>query len=220
MADKFQSQNARSSPTGGQSAALKRLRDMGDGTHAEVVALQASPGAAIGALEAGEAHIGEVGGRTVLVSVEKTRPSDTTGYTANDVVAGTGAANSWEFTVGRVATGSGLIVGAHFATDHAAWVGRLELDLYDSDIATPLADNVEATRLYVNQAKFLGTIAFPAPAKKTTNSTQAEAVGSLDRALGYKCAAVNKIYGVLRVLDAQTPTSASKFRINLTVVQD
>jgi hypothetical protein len=201
----------------------KKLKDMGDGSYAEIVYLSPDPGVSIGTveLEAGEAHVGEVGGRTVMVSVEKTRPADTTAYTANDAVAATGAGNSWEFTVGRVATGSGLIVGAQFATDDANWVSRMELDLYDSDIATPLADNAEATRLYVNQAKFLGTIAFPAAAKKTTNSTAAEAVASMDRALGYKCAAASKIYGVLRTLDGDaTPESGKKYRINLTVVQD
>lgn len=281
MADKLLPTIARDTATGPQSSALRKLKDMGDGTFAEVVALgtvagasqvvvetASGAGATVGAvadaavttdangtlssklrgivkilgdvaasptantigdrlkalltgiiLAAGENHVGQVGGKGDVVSVEKTRPADTTAYTANDAVAATGAGNSWTFPVARVAAGSGFIVGAFFATDDATWVARMELDLYNADIATPLADNAEATRLYVDQSKFLGTIAFPAAAKKTTSSTQAEAANT-DVRLGFKCAAGLNIYGVLRLLDAETPNNAGKFRINLIVTQD
>ena len=67
----------------------KRFRDVGDGTHAEVVALAANSGVDIGdvdvlSIAAGETHIGEVGCNTSVVSVT---PAITAGaYTALDIV--------------------------------------------------------------------------------------------------------------------------------------
>lgn len=50
----------------------------------------------ISSISAGENHLGEVGGNMSRVSVELTRPADTTAYAANDVVAdSTSAAAFW-----------------------------------------------------------------------------------------------------------------------------
>lgn len=171
-------------------------------------------------LAAGEAHVGAVGGATVAVRVEKTRPNDTNAYIANDVIAESASAGtSWAFAVGRVATGSGVIVGAQVATDSTAGVARLELDLYDTDLATPLNDNAEATRLYTQQGKFLQTITFPALAKKTANSTQAEAANA-DVRVPFKCAGSSTIFGVLRTLDPFSTVAQAKYQVTLFAVQD
>ena len=177
----------------------KKFRDMGDDTHAEVV---------------------HAAGAVVVVRVEKTRPSDTTGYTANDAISeSTSAGTTWAFAVGRTAVGSGTIVGAQVATDDTACVVRYELDLYD-DTITAINDNVEATRLYANQGKFLQSITFPALAKKTTNSTQAEAANT-DVRVPFKCVGSSSIYGILRTLDADaSPVSQAKVRVSLAAVQD
>lgn len=170
-------------------------------------------------LAAGEAHIGQIGGAVIVARVEKTRPNDTNAYAANDAISNaTSGAELWEFTVGRTATGSGTIVGAEFATDDPACTARFELDLYDDTITAP-NDNAEATRLYANQGKFLKTIAFPAAAKKTTNSTQAEAKND-DVRIPFKCVGNSKIYGVLRILDADTPVAQAKYRVTLPAFPD
>lgn len=194
----------------GNSGNSKRLKDMGDSSFAEVVS---------GIVAAGELHIGQVGGATVAVRVEKTRPADTAAYVANDAVnSSTSASTSWVFAVGRVATGSGVIVGAQLACDDTALVARFELDLYDADITT-IQDNAEATRLYANQGKFIQTIAFGAAAKKTTNSTQAESA-AVDVRIPFKCVGASSIYGALRILDADTPVSGAKYQVTLFAVQD
>jgi hypothetical protein len=159
------------------------------------------------------------GGHTFHVSVEKTRPADTTAYVANDAVAESSSAGTvWTFAVGRTATGSGTITGAILQTDDAADVSRMEIDLYN-DTVTAINDNAEATRLYTNAGKFLGTILFPALVKKSTNSTQAEAeVRGL--AIPFVCVGSSSIYGIVRKIEADTPVSGSKYRVTLVGYQD
>jgi hypothetical protein len=160
-----------------------------------------------------------VGGNTFgPLSVEKTRPADTNAYAANDAIAESASAGTvWTFAVALASGGTGIIYQATIATDDATGVARLELDLY---AATPTAinDNAEATRLYVDQANYLGTISFPALAKKTTNSTQAEAVAQVQ--MPFKASGSVNLFGILRTLDAFTPVSGKKYRVNLYGVQD
>lgn len=170
------------------------------------------------ALTAGEAHIGEVGGRSLRVTVEKTRPADTNVYAANDVIAESASAGTlWEFTVGRTATGSGEIFEFILQTDDPTDLTRFELDLYD-DTITAINDNAEATKLYTNAAKRIATVVFPTLIKPTTNSTIAEATAY--QYVPFKCVGNSKIYGVLRRLDADTPVSGSKWSITLVGRQD
>ena len=167
----------------------------------------------------GEAHVGQVGAAAKTVRVEKTRPADANAYSAFDAIAESDTVGTiWTFAVGRIVTGSGVIVGAQIATDHAANTAILELDLYDASI-TAINDNAEATRLYANQGKFLGTIIFPSLAKKTTNSTQAEAdAGRLN--IPFACVGNSSVYGILRTPAGFTPTSGSKYTVTMLVLQD
>lgn len=152
-------------------------------------------------------------------SVEKTRPANTTPYTIGDAIAESDSAGTpWSFEVGRIETGSGIIVGATISTDQSANTAQFELDLYRAAL-TGVNDNAEAARLYALQAFYLDTIQFPAAAKKTTNSTQAEATISGIN-IPFKCAANSLIYGILRTATAFTPASGQKFRITLHVLQD
>lgn len=172
------------------------------------------------AMAAGELHLGQVGGASTQVRVEKTRPNDTNAYIANDAIAESASAGTvWTFAVGRVATGSGVIVGALFGTDDVTWVARMELDLYDT-APTAINDNAEATRLYTNQGHFVGTLTFPAAAKHTANSTLNEAsLTGLN--LPFKCAANSSIYGIVRTLDAVgSPIASKKYQLTLAVLQD
>lgn len=172
---------------------------------------------------ASELHLGAVGGHTVLVRVEKTRVADTNALAANDAIdVSTSAPTGFTFAVGRAAaggTGSGAIVYAHLATDQAANVSAYDLDLYDATITFP-NDNAEATRLYANKAKFLGTIVFPAVAKKTANSDQAESVPATQPNIPFVCVGSSSIYGVLRTVTGFNPASGQKFYVTLGVSQD
>lgn len=82
---------------------VKRIRDMLDGTWAEVVALGA-----------GEAHVGQVGGTTPrVVAASYAKQADATQYTSGDIISNdkTTAANviPIEFTVGR--SGAAIVSG-------------------------------------------------------------------------------------------------------------
>lgn len=171
------------------------------------------------ALNGGEAHIGSVGGLSIVSRVEKTRPADTTAYAAGDTIAdSTSAPTSWDFALGRVALGSGVIVAAVIGCDNTANVARLELDLYDDSI-TSTNDNAEATRTYTGMTKYLGTLTFPALAKPTASSTIAQAsLAGIN--LPYKCVSSNLIRGRLRTLDAFTPASGTKYQVMLLAVAD
>jgi len=160
------------------------------------------------------------GGFTFVVRVEKTRPADTNAYAANDAIAESASAGTiWTFAVGRIATGTGTITVARVATDDSAAVVRYELDLYD-DTITAINDNAEATRLYANEGKYLGTITFPAIVKPTTNSTKAEAVVA-GLAMPFRCVGSSSIYGILRTLDADaSPVSGAKVQVTLAGYQD
>lgn len=198
------------------------VRDFGDQTYAQVMTLEDENGEPINpanpTLANNEGHIGQVGGSSIAVRVERTRPANTTAYAANDAINGNGVSTNWEFVLGRIATGSGVIVGANVATDHAAGTAVLELDLYDASI-TLIADNDEATRLYANQGKYIGTIVFPALAKKTAGSTQAEATNT-DIRYPFKCVGASKVYGILRTPAGFTPASAAAYQVTLHATQD
>lgn len=175
----------------------------------------------VASIAAGETHVGAVGGHPFLVSTEKTRPEDTTGYAANDAVSESASAGTvWTATnIARVSGGGGTITKAEVATDDSAVVVRYEIDLYNTSI-TAINDNAEATRLYANQASFIGTITFPAAAKKTANSNQAEAVNDTVR-MPFVTSGSRNLFYIVRMLDADaSPVSAAKVRVNLSGYQD
>lgn len=168
-----------------------------------------------------EVHLGQVGGNTINVRVEKTRVADTSVYAANDAIdVSTTVPTGFVFAVGRTATGSGTVISAHIATDQTTNVSAYDLDLYDAAPAAYPNDNAEALRGYTNAAKFLGTISFPAVAKKTANSTQAESVPTTAPSIPFVCVGSSSIYGVLRTVTGFTPASGQKFYIKLGVTRN
>lgn len=151
---------------------------------------------------------------TEPVRVEKTRPNDTTAYAANDAICESDSAGTvWTFPVTPFGGGAGQIIALFLATNQAANVARYELDLYES-APTAINDNAEATRLYANQANFLGTITTGALAKKTSSSTAAEAIVGLN--IPFR---VRTLYGILRTLDAFTPAANQKTTITLVTMK-
>lgn len=164
-------------------------------------------------------EITQVGGSTVMVAATVTRPADTAAYAANDAVANaTSAATLASVALGRVATGSGVIVGLTLQNSNAAATHRIEVDVY-ADTITAKNDNAEATRLAADKLKYVGTILLPALAKKTTNSDQTE-TANFDVRLPYKCVAGGLLYFVPRTLDAHTPASATTYTFIFHAAQD
>jgi hypothetical protein len=154
-------------------------------------------------------------GIPVPVTLEKTRPGNTTPYAIGDAVGDT---TNWTFPVARAdGPGSGVIVGIVLATDDTINVSLYELDFYDEAIAD-IADNAEATQLYADIPKYLQTVPLPALAKKTTNSTASMATTTC--AIPFDCVDGENVEVILRILTADTPVSAAKTSITLLVVQD
>lgn len=179
-------------------------------------------GAATGGVApgAGENHIGEVGGRVVVVASTFTRPADTTAYTAKDVVAdSTSAATIRTFAgAARVSGGSGYITKAQLLTDQSANTARFRLHLYNTSSPTVLNDNAPNTVLYANAGKYVGWIDFDACTTETGSSV-AQALNSTVR-LAYTTSGNDTLYGVLEAVDAFTPASGQQFTIRLAFDQN
>ena len=170
--------------------------------------------------QATEIFLGYVGINRVFITTEKTRPADTTAYAANDAICESASAGTvWTFTsIARIPGGTFKLSMANIASNVAAETERLELDLY-SEAPTAINDNAEATQLYANFALYLGTLSFPALAKKTANSNMAVAsIEQLDWDI--RVTGSSNLIGILRTLDAFTPVSGAKYSITLFVTQE
>lgn len=150
-----------------------------------------------------------------------TRPSDTTAYTAKDVVS-TGAGALLTFAnVVAVAGGSGVIIKARLMTDQSTNTASYRLHLFHT-APTAIADNSPYTLLYSHAGNRVGMIDFPACATEGTGSTAAASMrpssdgNSLPPNLAFKCAAASTtLYGILETLTAFTPASAQNFFVEL-----
>jgi hypothetical protein len=159
---------------------------------------------------------------TKNVEVEFARPSDTTAYTAKDVVGNTGVAAVITFAdAARVNGGAGNIVkGRLFTNSATAMLGAvLRLHLY-KESPTAIADNAPFTLLYANRSKRIGYIDFPALATEGTGSDASSALW-VDIPLNFTTAASDtNLYGVLEVVTVgAAPASAQNFTVALNIEQ-
>jgi hypothetical protein len=179
-----------------------------------------------GALAAGEAHVGEVGGRTVVAAGAVTRPADTAQYAPGDVIENsTSAPTVITFAnCARLNAGSGVIIGAQ-VTDGANQTikATLELWLFDTTV-TPDNDNAVFTPTGAELLTLIGIIQFPA---FFIGDATAGAGGNcvspalLANPLTFKCAAAAAaLYGVLVVRNAYVPVASEAFSVRLRILQD
>lgn len=181
-----------------------------------------STGASASPLPAGEAHIGEVGGKLTQVTVELTRPADTNPYTDGDIVSNSTTATTLLSFAGlaRVSGGSGYIVGARISTDKKSITPRFRIHLFRQSNPTIAADNAPHKELYADNAKRAGFVDLDglATAKDATNSDMSRSF-KLDLRIPFTCAAGETgLYVALETLDAFTPNSGQKF--NVTLIAD
>lgn len=164
-----------------------------------------------------------------VVSVEFTRPSDTTAYAAKDVVCNsTSAPAVINFdNVARANNGTGLIVRARLMTDKKDVTARFRVHLYHT-APTAINDNSPYLLLYADVSKRIGVIDFPAMSSEdATNSTASSTMRpSSDGVYGtpnlwFQTAAADRdVYAILETLDAFTPASGQKFTVELAAVLD
>jgi hypothetical protein len=168
-------------------------------------------------LAASEAHLGEVGGNTTVVSAEFSRPADTTAYAAKDAVANsTSAPTVLTFTnLARVAAGSGYVTKARLMTTQSPNVTQFRVHLYHT-APTAINDNAQWTLLWANRANRIGFIDFNSMQTEGSGSDAANAINGTVR-LAFKCASASRnIFGLLETLGAFTPASAQSFFVELT----
>lgn len=171
-----------------------------------------------------EIYRGAVGGLKAEASTEMTRPSDTTAYTAGDVISNsTSATTPIELQYVTRASGvGGYIVGCRIATDKKSITPRLRVHLFNVATATLAADNAAYKELYADSSKRMGYFDMPAmtTATDSTNSDMSRTI-DMNLRVPFKCADGSRsIHVVLEALDAFTPASGQKFNVTLITESD
>ncbi len=177
----------------------------------------------------GSPHIGSVGGSKRKVTVEFTRPANTTAYTAGDLVIDSATAPTlMDFaSLAREAGSGGYIVGARLTTDKKSITPQFRVHLFNASDATlahtTVGDNAPLKQLYADEAKYCGSFDLPAmttPANSTNSDlSRTQDDGALRKP--FLCAAGSRsIYAALEAIDAFTPASGQKFTLTLEAEQD
>lgn len=165
------------------------------------------------------------GGITVIRSVSKTRPADTTAYAAGDVInESTSAGTVWTFAdAARMLGGSGIINKVEIV-DYAYVATTLQCELwlfnttvgadFDNAVFTP-TDAELLTRVAVIPI----STAYVGDATAGTGGNVSLTSGVVNQS--FKCAiADDSLYGVLVARNAYVPISGEIFNIQLFIYQD
>jgi hypothetical protein len=159
-----------------------------------------------------------------LATVTKTRPADTTAYSAGDVISeSTSAGTHWKFTSVVFRNGaSGKITRAVLTDDDTGDTFQCVLLLFAVAPTGNLDDNAANTEpLAGTEDDFIGAIEFAALKDLGTGFSYAVGVpGDSKLPMPFKCASgETAIYGVLVGLGTPTPSSGQIFRIILQIEQ-
>ena len=164
--------------------------------------------------------------KTIEVSVEKTRPSNTTAYSDEDVFsesAGSGTAWTFDAVVPDGGAG-GQIVKAMVACDDTNIVPVRTMYLTNVTPTGVLNDNVGNTNpVYATESdNYQGRLDWPAMQDLGGMSESVLTSADTKLPLHFTTAAGDDaLYGVLVVRSAaHTPTSAAKIRVTLTIEPD
>lgn len=154
----------------------------------------------------------------LTASVTVTRPSDTTPYTANDVLGPTGAGTSGiDLNLAAISGSNILITGVALERDVAALIsGEAGYNLYLYSVTPPsaLADNAAFDIPSGDRASFLGKIAISAPVDE--GSTLYIENNNLNKPV--KLSGTH-IFGYLVSVGGYTPASASVLKVTLNAIQ-
>lgn len=171
---------------------------------------------------AGEAHVGEVGGKLFFSYQEIIRPNNTTPYTAGDVVSASAGGITWlrMTNLSRVANGSGYITGVRISTDKKSITPRFRIHMYNAETATVAVDNLPYEKLYVDEPNYLGYVDLPAMSTPAdaTNSTLSTA-----QDLGVRIpftGVTSYLSCQLEALDGFTPAASEKFTVVMMADQN
>jgi hypothetical protein len=178
-----------------------------------------SSGSGAVVLGAGEAHIGEVAGKTSVVSVEITLTSSGATYGQNDSVVQASGSMIEFANLARVNGGSGYITGISLITDKKSITPAWRLHFFNASDATVPADNAIFYEVYEsNKTKKLGYYDLPAmtTAADATNSTMSRTLDMTTVRFPFKCAAATRsIWVALETLTSFIPANSQKFYLTL-----
>jgi hypothetical protein len=159
-----------------------------------------------------------VAGKSYRSTATITRPSNTTAYTAGDVVGDTGGSAIISLTSAGPAAGFVIVQSVSLVfSDSAvpAGMGAFRLHLY-SAIPTAIADNAAFDLLSGERATYMGFIDLPTPSDfGSTLYTQIDYSGRLIK-LG---AASTTLFAELETRAAYTPVSASTVAIRMNLLE-
>ena len=172
-------------------------------------------------MAAGENHVGQVGGHTALASANFTRPADTTAYASGDLVANSTTAGSvtpMQFTVARVAAGSGMIRRARLRkTGTGVTNASFRLHLYT---ASPTPANGDNGAWSTNQAaNYLGALDVTVD-KAFTDGAAGNGVPSSGSEINFALSSGQLVFGLLEARGAYAPANAEVFTLSLEVLQN
>lgn len=178
------------------------------------------------AIPAGENHIGAVGGHTVVVSGNFTRPNDTNIYAAGDTISDSTSAPTSFYVdnCSRLNAGSGTLVSATIA-DSAAQSTKADLELWIfKDTFTNNNDNVawQPSDANIQGGNLIAVIALGLEPYAGLNNCFYQWAATPGRGgIPFVCAAASKkIYYALVVRNAYTPVAQERFDITFGIIQD
>ena len=149
------------------------------------------------------------------VSASQTRPADTTGYTALDVVGQSPAANM-EFATGLDAGSGFVIFGARLRIDAAAipsGMTSFRLHLYNA-APTAIADNAAYNLPAGDRAQYLGYVEVSG-VLNLGNTLWIQATGV--NFVGKLAAGSTSLWGILQTVSAYTPTASVVKTVTLNI---
>ena len=175
---------------------------------------------AVGAeLSAGEAHIGEVGGSTSIMSTTVRRPNDANIYAVDDVLSSsTTNPDLMTFaSVARIEGGSGWVIAATMITDQAEQTRPdVRLMLFDTAPAAQ-NDNAQFSPTNAHAAYFVGWIDFDA----YQDGAVCTIYYTKHFEIGFHCASGQRaLYGIPVLKNTYTPVANEHFTFKLEVMQD
>ncbi len=159
-----------------------------------------------------------IDGRAYASTTTLTRPSDTTAYTAGDVVGDTGG--SAILTLSNIGPSGGHILIQSISLIFSdsvvpSGMGAFRVHLYSS-APTAIADNAAFDLLAGDRAKYLGYIDLSTPLDLGSSLyTQADYVGREVKL----ATSSTSIFAEIETRGAYTPVSASTIRLNINTLE-
>lgn len=159
-----------------------------------------------------------VDGKAYRTTVTITRPSNTTAYTAGDVVGDTGGSAILTFTNAGPSGGFVIVQSVSLVFSDAfvpSGMGAFRLHLYNAS-PTAIADNAAFDLLSGDRSKYMGYIDLVAPQDLgSTIYTQVDYPGCLIKL----AAASTTLYAEIETRGAYTPVSASTVELRVSTLE-